>query len=187
MAIGWAMPSNDSSTDQHSDRILRFYANQSGHGVPYRFEQVVNWPDEHLEACHDYIQWLFPTRKASAFNRDAPCLTASTIDAFARSEELRQQLDLALTRMLAFYGYRCSDGQITQATNFAEKAQNWLHPGNHNLLRISRMLDSLSSLGLQQQADAFLQQLELTADAYPDAIGHSLSFWRAALNQPASR
>ena len=63
--------------------------------------------------------------------------------------------------MLRFYGMELQSEPllVVQGPNFAESSANWLSPWNHNHLRITRILKSLSLLGLEREAQAFLDWL----------------------------
>jgi len=68
---------------------------------------------------------------------------------------------------------------------FEARASNWLRPGNHNLLRLTRILRSLTLLGLPVHALALLNTLEKIATERLDVITDTtLEFWRAAVNEP---
>jgi hypothetical protein len=135
-----------------SDPSVQFYS--GGRDAAGRtLDEILAWDDERLEAVHDYIQWLFPTRQPSGVNPFAPLVTADTVRAFAADEALGQGLRRALDRMLAFYGLRRQGDQIEiDAARFPARARTWLHPGNHNHLRLTRMMESLAALGLREDA-----------------------------------
>jgi hypothetical protein len=64
--------------------------------------------------------------------------------------------------MMNFYGFEARLGErvmVTRAPNFAAKAAGWLSPGNHNHLRITRILRCLTVLGLEAEAMAFFDCL----------------------------
>lgn len=147
--------------------------------------QIQEWPDDRLEAVHDFIQWLFPLAEPSPVNPLAPVLDRETVEAFAARPELRESLRVSFLRMLRFYGIEMRPGPpqtVGLAANFPERAANWLHPGNHNHLRITRILKSLALLGLTEEASAFLECLETIYAEHPGRISAvSLRFWRAAI------
>ena len=147
------------------DPIVSFYsggADDRGRTL----EQILSWPDHQLESVHDYIQWVFPTAAPSAVNPFAPLVTRSTTKAFAGRAELGDALRRSLDRMLAFYGLRRAALhagvriEIDDA-RFADRSTGWLHPGNHNHLRLTRIIQSLAALGLAAEARA-LQRCLLT-------------------------
>jgi len=140
--------------------IIGFYSGtQPDHRGRYLHE-VQEWPDDQLESVHDYIQWLFPLPEPSGFNIAAPVLTRESAQEFRTRPELQQQLRSSFLRMMTFYGLEVRSGEhitLTRAPNFAAKATGWLSPGNHNHLRITRILWCLTVLGLEAEAKAFLE------------------------------
>src|SRR5207248_5177716 len=107
---------------------------------------ILAWDDDRLEAVHDYIQWVFPTRQPSGVNPFAPLITEATVAAFGQDATLRDRLREALDRMLAFYGLAWSGNRIEiDRGRFPARSRVWLQPGNHNHLRLTRILDSLAT------------------------------------------
>jgi hypothetical protein len=91
--------------------------------------------------------------------------------------------------MLAFYGlaWHGDRAGIRLAPFFALRAAAWLGRGNHNFLRIARILRSLVLAGEREAAQALLQVLrELHSGPYGRAIGaETLGAWkRAAAGEP---
>ncbi len=150
--------------------ILRFHAGEAPDAQGRWLADIQGWDDARLEAVHDYIQWLFPLPEPSGFNPAAPRLTAADIAAFHREPALRGALLASWQRMRRFY--RLPAG-----------AAHWLAPGNHNMLRLTRILRCLHLLGLQEAADALLRDLEaLHTDGGARAIGPvTLDYWRRAV------
>src|ERR1700730_2574442 len=143
-------------------QIIEFYSgSQPDHRGRYVHE-ILNWPDDELEAVHDYIQWLFPLPERSGFNVAAPLLISESIQEFRTRHDLQDRLRVSFLRMVNFYGFETRFGKqitITRAPNFANKATGWLSPGNHNHLRITRILRCLTVLGLEAEAKAFFECL----------------------------
>jgi len=145
------------------DRIASFYsggADDRGRTL----EHILGWPDEELEAVHDYIQWMFPTVARSAVNPSAPLVTGATVTAFEARPELRDGLRRSLDRMLSFYGLRrtADSGTVRidiDPSRFRDRARVWLRPGNHNHLRLTRIMQSLAALGLMPEAEALQRSL----------------------------
>ena len=93
---------------------------------------------------------------------------------------------VSLQRMLAFYGLVLDESAdepgITPAPDFARQARNWLRPGNHNLLRLTRILRCLTLLGLPEHARALLRCLRRLDGEHPGRIGPvTLRYCGAAL------
>ena len=164
-----------------NEKLLRFY---SGEGTDDRDRTIADiWCYSHneLEGVHDYIQWLFPLAERSAFNPAAPLLDAETIQRFQEDDALRRNVERSLGVMLDFYGLALVGNRIVRAKTFAERSRNWLTPQNHNFLRLTRILKSLSLLGHAQRAKQLVVCLEEIGRDHQDVIGTTtLTYWRGA-------
>jgi Opioid growth factor receptor (OGFr) conserved region len=164
--------------------LVRFYAGAAPDARGRMLAEFWKWDDDRLERVHDYIQWLFPLEEPSLFNDAAPLLTRADRDAFATRPELRENLRRSLRRMLAFYGFALGpEGRVVRAPGFAAHAAHWLAPLNHNFLRLTRILRSLTLLGLEAEAQALLAALEEVYRGGGEAVigARSLAFWRGAV------
>jgi opioid growth factor receptor-like protein len=171
------------SVDSAADPVVAFYAGGRD-GSGRTLSGILEWDDEQLEAVHDYIQWVFPTKQPSGVNPFAPLVTDATVRAFADDAALRGRLREALDRMLVFYGLaRSGDRVVIEASRFPARARGWLRPGNHNHLRLTRIMESLATLGLR--ADALALQRCLLEDIVgrgADAVSpRTAGFWKRAL------
>ena len=149
--------------DETPSPLIAFHA---GTGVDDRgrtIEAIWGWDRDRLERTHDYIQWLFPTLRQSGANPGAPILSHADVAAFRASPELRERLRRSLDVMLRFYGLRLatgSDGPVVDETAaIATIGPRWWSAWNHNHLRLTRILDSVSTLGLEAEARALLECL----------------------------
>ena len=108
--------------------------------------------------------------------------------------DLQEKLRISFLRLMNFYGLEARSGEritVTRAPNFATEATVWLSPGNHNHLRITRILRCLSLLGLEAEAKAFFDCL---AEIYEDeqnkpmpAISEeTMLYWREAVGDACS-
>ncbi|MGA3103577.1 MAG: opioid growth factor receptor-related protein [Terriglobales bacterium] len=148
------------------------------------------WPDDRLETVHDFVQWLFPLPERSGFNVTAPILTPESIEEFWMRPELLENLRVSFVHMLNFYGFEVRLGEritVTRAANFAVKAAGWLSPSNHNHLRITRILRSLSVLGLDAEAVAFFDCLreiygEEQSKAEPAISEETMRYWEKSVS-----
>jgi hypothetical protein len=168
------------------DALLRFYRLQGTDARGRTLPEIWAWDAARLEGVHDYIQWLFPLPEPSAFNPEAPILTDQTIEAFRADPELRQRLLRSLVLMLEFYGLTLASGEdgtprIERARDFAAKSAGWLRPGDHNHLRLTRILTSVRLLGLDDHSRALYRCLAAIARDHPAAISATtLDYWRRA-------
>ena len=141
---------------------------------------------DELELHHDYIQWLFPLPEPSGANAEAPLLSKEDVAAFESDDSLRKALLRSFHMMLRFYGLEVWAGRpeikVVRGAHFAERRDVWLTRGNHNFLRISRMLRSLTLLGLGGYAKALLKSLEGIYEEEASTIGDTtMGYWRRAV------
>jgi hypothetical protein len=139
-------------------RIIGVYSGTEPDNRGRYLHEIQQWPDEQLETVHDYIPWLFLLPERSGFNVAAPVLNPESIQEFRTRPDLRGNLRALSSATRNFYGLELRAGvqiTVTRAPNFATKATKWLSPGNHNRLRITRIFEVLSVLGLEPEAKAF--------------------------------
>lgn len=129
---------------------------------------MLRFDDASLEYTHDFIQWLFPLRERSGANPSAPLLDDATVAAFHTRPELRVALRRSYERMLAFY----------------KAGHGWLTPGNHNHLRLTRMLISLRTLGLEDEARALYRYVTGLAAQRGGVTRDTLRYWHDAMGKP---
>ena len=168
-----------------SNPLIDFYLGEGTDSEGRWLRDLRRWDFDRLESVHDYIQWLFPTRQRSQFNASAPTLDDAVVRAFRTDARLQAALLDSFRQMLAFYGfqYRDEDGRpmVETGAEWETRCRQWFYAGDHNLLRITRILDCLRTLGLEDQARAFLDALDAACDAAPGTIPwRTREFWRAA-------
>jgi hypothetical protein len=166
--------------------LVSFYRGTGRDGEGRWLAEIRQWPDERLEYRHDYIQWMFPLTERSQFNYGAPVLDEGAIAAFLQDARLRAELFESLKRMLVFYGLEWHESAVRRTERFAERALDWVTAGNHNQLRITRILKCLRLLGLADEARAFFDCLaavyeEERTKARPGISAVTFRFWSDAL------
>ena len=167
-----------------AQNLVPFYRGLEANNRGVTLNQILGWDDERLEQQHDYIQWLFPLRTPSGPNPTAAVLDEATINTFRTDPALQNQVLASFRRMLTFYGLQMDNTtrQITRAPNFNARAAVWLTPGNHNFLRITRMIQSLHLLGLPDHSRAFFAIMQnIAQNEGAGIVGNSLGFWQGAL------
>jgi hypothetical protein len=170
----------------HESRLVAFYR---GAGRDHRgrlLSDIHEFDFYELEFHHDYIQWLFPLPEPSGANASAPLLSSEDSAAFKSDDSLRKALLQSFELMLQFYGLelvnRSREVEVVRGKNHAERSNVWLTRGNHNFLRISRILRSLSLLGCGAHASAFLKCLEGIYAEEASTIGDTtMGYWRRAV------
>jgi hypothetical protein len=164
------------------NELVSFY---DGTGTDHRgrhLAEILAFDHDELEQHHDFIQWLFPLAVPSGVLPDAPLVDARCREAFLQRPELRANLRRALAVMLDFYGLALLDGRIEKSGTFASRAARWLRPGNHNFLRLTRIMTSLSLLYEPALAAALQACLERLYEEQPARIGPvTIRYWRTAI------
>jgi hypothetical protein len=153
-------------------RIIDFLSGDAPDGEGRMLSDVQRWSDQRLESVHDFIQWMFPLTEASPVNPEAPVLDPETIAEIRSRPELQAAVRASLQRMRRFY----------------EGSRHWISPGNHNHLRITRILKCLRLLGLEAESSEFFAYLEGIYDEErrkprPGITARSYEFWRDAVKQ----
>jgi len=165
------------------NRLLAFYYGSHPDSHGRMLAEILKQDDHWLEVCHNYIQWIFPTKEFSRVTPDAPLLDKPTIEAFRTDELLRNYLRAALMRMLIFYGLKLTPAGVVKGPNWDARKSNWFTENTHNSLRITRILKCLNTLGLGLEAKAFQSGLKLLCESEPDCgIDEiAMQFWRDAV------
>jgi hypothetical protein len=164
--------------------LVRFYRGEAPDDRGRTLVGIWAWDDHTLEEVHDYIQELFPLPERSRFHPRAPVLDEALITTFREDSVLQANLLHSFQRMLAFYGFRLDEAkwEVVPAENFRERADNWLVPGDHNHLRITRILKCLRTCGLGDYAAAFLKGLLAVVNPR-DVTEETLRYWREAVSE----
>ena len=149
-------------------RLVAFYEGSGRDDRGRSLDDVLHFDDAALEETHDFIQWLFPLRDRSGANPAAPRLDDAAVAAFHARRELRQNVRRSYDRMLAFY----------------KGGLSWLTPGNHNHLRLTRMMISLRTLGLEREARALHEYVGALAASHGGVTSATLRYWDDAISRP---
>lgn len=159
--------------------VIDFYLN-----VPtpdgFSLENVWNFSTKELENRHNYIQYLFPTYEKGV-NPRAPILTKQEVLTIKNSPELKVRILNSFMIMLNFYGleYDSKAKRIVTSPRFDERAKEWMTPNNHNYRRITRILTSLTILGLEYFALLFLLiMINLTIKNPSRITGKTRIIWK---------
>jgi len=168
-------------------QLIEFYRGTATDNTGRTLEQILNFHDDDMESIHDFIQWLFPLREPSRFNRHAPILSDSDITAFRTDPDIRANLLRSLDRFLGFLGLERKSNRIEPGPGY-DARREVLNAPNHNWLRITRVLHCLRLLGLEEEGRRLLDCLEGLqaagkAEITPDTFRH----WRNATNSERTR
>lgn len=165
-------------------QLINFYCRDGRDSSDRTFEEVFFYDDTMMEKMHNYVQWLFPTETPSNFRADAPLLDAETIQYLKESPEFRANFMLARKRMLHFWGLPFKVVGTEIEVSPIEASHDCLTRGNHNVLRVTRFLESCRLLGYEHTAHVFYRALSKYVMEHsheptcPD--GETLAYWHQA-------
>jgi len=142
-----------------------------------------------MERYHDYIQAWFPTKRQSDAHLSIT-LSDYDIQTIRANPGLQKTILGHFAMMMKFYGFSLTvnnyqwnpvdHGVIVGILPNAERP--WLVPKDHNYLRITRMLDSLTLLGLNNYPQAFKTALDQLDNQHPRIISEETKrFWANAV------
>lgn len=115
-----------------------------------------------LEGRHDYIQWLFPSPEASRFNAASLPLSAEEALAIRTDPIAKERIRRGFLLITDFYGFQMNDDDGTLRPNprtWQSRFENLNTPGNHNFMRISRIINCLNNTGWEMYSKPFLAAL----------------------------
>jgi hypothetical protein len=169
-----------------AEALVDFHTAAGRDGRGRTIEDVWRLELDDLETSHDYIQWLFPLLEPSRAQPQSPVLTAGAAEILRRSPVARERLVGSAGVMARFYGFTLvppgATWRVTPSDSFQTRKSVWLRPGNHNYLRQTRILKSLTLLGLRPLAAAWLECLGGVYRSHPPLIaGETFEYWRAAV------
>ena len=162
--------------------LIQFYRGKDTNQNRQHWDDIHHMDDFELEHNHTYIQWLFPLLERSRAVPSSPVLSDDDVVEFCSDPELKERLKVSLDLMLKFYGLQRADNMIVPSSEFAIKSKNWVRRGDHNHLRLTRIMKSLSLLGLETDAKMLQTCLLKIAEANPQDISPStVSYWKGAV------
>lgn len=152
----------------HEEALIQFLQGAGSDSQGRLHADILNFSDEELEEVHDYIQWLFPLREKSIAVPGSPVLESEEMVELLRSDtEVRGHMMQALERMKRFYGDN----------------EHWLEQGDHNHLRITRILKSACLLGLRKEALDFYNFILQRVESVQPVTQESLDYWQKSLSE----
>lgn len=155
------------------------------------FRDYILFSPEKWEDCHDHMQWAFPTSTASAYNPNAPLVPKDFTFTDTRNSTtgmtVKEAIRLLLKRYLQSVGIKMyndlDDRGFSIGIDPDPPFHNpWLAPRNHNLLRMTRVLECLGLFGMKAEQNELYDFLVYeVAYNYPGLItSDTIAFWSAA-------
>lgn len=150
-----------------NQELVDFYSDVGRDSKGRKLQDILAWEDPNeWEKCHDFIQWVFPLPEPSRFNPDAPLLDAETLQVFRTTPRIYRNVTKAYLMAHRF---------------LFVKEPTWLEPGDHNHLRITRIIRFLNLMGSTKMSSQIHKHAVELAEANPGAVSKTtLEFWRQA-------
>jgi len=152
-------------------KLSNFFAAKGIDDQGRSFVDYLGFSDEQLEALHNYVQWAFPTLTPSHCNANAPILDDEALQHMKRTKDAVYNFRLFLERMIKFY----------------ENNDHWLVEQDHNHLRITRIIESVSKIiGTGEASQFYVFVTRRNFEAGEPINEKSINFWRDALVKNSS-
>ena len=88
---------------------------------------------------------------------------------------------------MAWCSFIGSGGAHRARLLLGQRAEEWLHPGNHNLLRLTRITKSLTLLGVPELGRALYKGLVGDSEVTKAVTSETLGYWRGAVRGSENR
>lgn len=165
-----------------TNQLTEFYLNDGLDNFGRTFIDIINFPDEEISKCHDFIQWIFPTKTSSSYNSSAPILDDESIKIFKDNPTAtRVRLYTSLSRYFKFLGidyYFDADGiLIVNTIKLDEKYEFWKQLNDHNLLRLSRVMECCNLMGYHTTAESLFHILLATSTVSDFITPTNIYYW----------
>lgn len=98
--------------------------------------EIYNYTPDQLEDDHSFIQWVFPTPRASIYNSNSPILSMDDIFVLKKNERIIKWLTLFRDKIFGYWGLYPKDSNRVYLLN------------GHNGLRFSRAIECLTLFGI---------------------------------------
>lgn len=158
-----------------NDRWIDFLDGKATDDAGRTLDEILAFDDRRLERHHDFIQWLFPNPQPSGVNPDAPLLTPEIAERVENDPDRTERALRSLDRMLAFYGFARQGEEVGPHDGTHD---HWLYPGDHNHLRLTRILIFTRMIGQDALARSLAERLLELPDRAVSP--RTRDFWRSA-------
>jgi hypothetical protein len=162
-------------------KIVNFYINQDKNSEGVSLEEILSYSDIKFEACHNFVQWVFPLHEKSLHSKSSPQLSKEDVEILSNSLIAKNNILKALERFVQFLNETKDPLEICY--NALPSKKHWTTEGNHNFLRITRIIRSLRLFGLHKEAKDFYDYVVKIFN-YNNLNKNTIYYWDMALNDP---
>ncbi len=161
----------------HDELIVNFFLGFSLDSNGRSIQDILDFNEHELENTHDFIQWIFPTNEKSGYNHNAPLLSGNFKDMFLANTTAQVNFCKTCLHFLNFIGLDCV--KLNSAILNNQRHSSFIDKPKHNLLRITRVLNSLNQIGKENCSKMIFSQLEKVKTDFPDKIPNdSFTIWK---------
>lgn len=161
---------------------VKFYHN--AHVGRHSITDVLLFDDGEMERIHDYVQWVFPNPRISQAQRDAAPYPLSRDEAIIMASDpiIMTKVYIMLAKILKHWGIRWrpwatdASPRVEMRIVDPQRFGQLLGAGNHNQLRMTRVLTFLFCIGENRLAQT-LRDLVLNPQSNLMPGRAALSFW----------
>ncbi len=161
--------------DKKEENIYKFLSGEEPDKYGRNIIEIWGYDKKLLEKSHNYIQRLFPTTEESIFEK-APVIDPVADKKYIKNPQIKENMKKSFEMMLDFYGFEYKNGNIIDK----KEDKHWISKGNHNYLRITRIIKSLKIFGLEAEAVLFYETL-LKLSCTENIDEKSLKYWEEAI------
>lgn len=147
--------------------VINFFLGMALDSKKRSINDILAFNDQQIENTHDFIQYIFPTIERSNYNPNAPLISKNLKQLFSENELVQENFCKTCQLFLHFCGFMCAKSTELFAPNFGE---SFLSRPGHNLLRITRVLNSLNQIGKESCSHEIFLQIEKFNNTYPNEI-----------------
>lgn len=163
-----------------AEHLLKFFRNEEPDTEGRMIEDILRFTPDEIERIHNFIQWIFPTRNASAINPNAPLVTSEFEEAFLKDELAQKNYCRTCRLYLNYIGFDCQ-GCTCAIKRKKQSETRFYNLPHHNLLRISRVLNSLKETGHKECSSKLYELMMKDLQEIPDAEVNeqTLRIWKS--------
>lgn len=155
--------------------LIRFFRNEQADCEGRMLDDILKYSPEEIEDYHNFIQWIFPTKEMSEYNSNAPTIDDKFKNVFQNNEIAKSNFCKSCQLYLNYIGFQCNKSEIVCKPN----PSMFYELPTHNLLRITRVLNSLNQIGNFACSRQLYRLLRKEAELHPNKINNTtLQYWQ---------
>jgi hypothetical protein len=159
------------------DLLINFFLGYSTDSQGRSIQDILSFSEADLEDNHDFIQWIFPTIEHSQYNFNAPVISENFKLLLKKNTTAQRNFCKTCQLFQNFIGIECKTRVGSLLLN--KQKRMFFDRPSHNLLRITRVLNSLNQVGKKNCSKKLFNQLEKIIIANPNKISpKSIEFWK---------